>query len=272
MTKKKKWYVVWQGRIPGVYESWDKCNEQVYRFSGAQYKSYASKLQAENAFKNANYVIWRGRKPGVYQGWEECRKQIEGFEGAKYRSFPSLEAAQLAFESWDEETEEFDRLVSSEEQHIRSILNETFPAGQQEPLIVTSPILESLSVDAACSDNPGLMEYRGVKTNTGEQLFRQGPFSDGTNNVGEFLALVHALAYLKKQGTVIPIYSDSKIAINWVKAGKCKTRLERTDNNSKLFDLIERAESWLLQNEFENKIYKWDTKMWGEIPADFGRK
>ena len=261
--KKKKWYVVWQGRNPGVYETWDECNEQVYRFRDAQYKSYTSKLQAENAFRNANYAVWRGRKPGVYRGWEECQKQVENFPDAAYRSFPSWEAAQKAFESWDEETEEFERLASSEEQHIRAILNEPFPAAQQEPLIATYPILESLSVDAACSGSPGLVEYRGVMTDTGEQLFRQGPFPDGTNNVGEFLALVHALAYLKKQGAVTPIYSDSKIAINWVKAGKCKTKLERTDNNSKLFDLIERAESWLVQNEFENKIYKWDTAMWG---------
>lgn len=42
------------------------------------------------------------------------------------------------------------------------------------------------------------MEYRGVYVRTGQELFRIGPYPDGTNNVGEFLALVHALALLKK--------------------------------------------------------------------------
>jgi ribonuclease HI len=35
---------------------------------------------------------------------------------------------------------------------------------------------------------------------------------------------------------------------------------------------MERAEKWLLSNEFSNEILKWETKAWGEIPADFGRK
>jgi ribonuclease HI len=134
------------------------------------------------------------------------------------------------------------------------------------------PILESLSVDAACSGNPGKMEYRGVYTKTGEEIFHQGPFVHGTNNIGEFLALVHGLAFLKQKNSNLPIYTDSQIAIGWVKAKRNQTKLIRTEENAGLFDLITRAETWLKQNEYTTTILKWETAVWGEVPADFGRK
>ncbi len=131
----------------------------------------------------------------------------------------------------------------------------------------------SISVDAACSGNPGIMEYQGVETNTKRRLFHQGPFRDGTNNIGEFLALVHGLGYLKKHGyDSVPIFTDSVTAMAWVRNKKAKTKLDRTAHNAILFDLIERAENWLKTNTYNNPILKWDTENWGEIPADFGRK
>ncbi|MPM99650.1 Ribonuclease H [bioreactor metagenome] len=134
------------------------------------------------------------------------------------------------------------------------------------------PVTESLSVDAACSGNPGNMEYRGVYTKTGEQVFHQGPFPEGTNNIGEFLALVHGIALLKQKNLSMPIYTDSRTAMAWVKKKKAKTELERTARNEHLFDLIDRAEKWLVENEYSTEILKWHTEAWGEIPADFGRK
>jgi len=132
---------------------------------------------------------------------------------------------------------------------------------------------KSISVDAACSGNPGTMEYQGVETNTKRRIFYQGKFKNGTNNVGEFLALVHGLGYLKKHGyDDVPIFTDSKTAMAWVRDKKAKTKLERTADNAVLFDLIARAENWLRTNTYKNPILKWDTENWGEIPADFGRK
>ena len=116
------------------------------------------------------------------------------------------------------------------------------------------------------------MEYQGVETNTGKVLFKIGPLHDGTNNVGEFLALVHGLAFLQQKGSLLPIYSDSKIAMGWIQKKKCNTKLEKTKRNATLFDLIKRGEKWLKNNTFDNEILKWKTKSWGEIPADFGRK
>jgi ribonuclease HI len=116
------------------------------------------------------------------------------------------------------------------------------------------------------------MEYRGVYTETSEELFHIGPFPQGTNNVGEFLALVHGLALLKQRNSALPVYSDSMNAIKWVKNKKCKTLLARSAANAKIFDLIERAEKWLKENTYTTTILKWETSEWGEIPADFGRK
>ena len=116
------------------------------------------------------------------------------------------------------------------------------------------------------------MEYRGVNTKTKKQLFIQGPFEEGTNNIGEFLAIVHGLALLKKHNSNKIIYTDSKTAMSWVKKKTCNTKMKRTKKNEALFELIERALNWLSNNEYSTVIVKWETKAWGEIPADFGRK
>ena len=130
---------------------------------------------------------------------------------------------------------------------------------------------EAIAVDAACSGNPGPMEYRGVDLRTGQQIFHFGPVS-GTNNIGEFLAIVHALALLKKANSNMTIYSDSISGMAWVRNRKAKTTLPMTPENAKLYDIIHRAENWLRTNSYPNKIIKWNTDQWGEIPADFGRK
>ena len=137
---------------------------------------------------------------------------------------------------------------------------------------ISLPEYISIAVDAASSGNPGTMEYRGVDTLTKQVLFHKGPFKMGTNNVGEFLAIVHGLAFLKKQHSDRVLYTDSKTAISWVRKKECNTSLKPTPENKPLFDLIKRAEQWLKTNPYTTVVKKWDTKTWGEIPADFGRK
>ncbi len=135
------------------------------------------------------------------------------------------------------------------------------------------PIEKSISVDAACSGNPGPVEYKGVNTFTKAELFKQGPFQGGTNNLGEFLALVHAIAYCKKHNLPnTAIYSDSVTAISWVKAKSINTNMARTEKNKELFTLIDRALDWLKKNSYKNPVLKWNTREWGEIGADYGRK
>jgi ribonuclease HI len=201
------------------------------------------------------YVIWKGHHPGIYSDWKECELQILGFEGAQYKAFPDRESAIAAY-----------RLGSSG--FYKSIAKppaKTISSGK-------GPIPTSLSVDAACSGNPGAMEYRGVLTSTKQEIFRIGPFPMGTNNIGEFLALVHGIALLKKQGSHIPIYSDSVNALSWVKKKDARTKLPRTEQTEQLFQLVDRAVDWLKHNSYSNPLLKWETERWGEIPADFGRK
>ena len=128
------------------------------------------------------------------------------------------------------------------------------------------------AVDAACSGNPGPMEYQCIDLQTGAQVFHFGPVK-GTNNIGEFLAIVHALALMEKQGIKNKvIYSDSYNAILWVKKKKCKTTLTHNSATEQLYQIIARAEQWLMTHNVTTPIIKWETKQWGEIPADFGRK
>lgn len=101
------------------------------------------------------------------------------------------------------------------------------------------------AVDAACSGNPGPMEYQAIDLTTGARVFHFGP-THGTNNIGEFLAIVHALALMEQKGIKDKvIYSDSYNAILWVNKKKCKTKMERNAQTAQLYNIIERAENWL---------------------------
>jgi ribonuclease HI len=203
--------------------------------------------------KQKFYVVWKGRKPGIYTSWEDCEAQVKGFEGAQYKGFESREAAKIAFKGKYED-------FKGRGQPVRQWLFTPNP-----------PMLPSLSVDAACSGSPGPLEYRGVNTETGEQVFRAGPFPGGTNNIGEFLAIVRGMEWLARHKLDWVIYSDSDTAVAWIRARKCNTKLARTASNAMLFQLIARAEE-SLKNFRSFRIMKWDTKAWGENPADFGRK
>ncbi|MDR2382489.1 MAG: ribonuclease H family protein [Prevotellaceae bacterium] len=206
--------------------------------------------------KQKYYVVWEGVRPGVYNSWTDCQLQIKGYVGAIYKSFDAKDDAEKAFSE------------SPSDYIGQSSKNATMTNENG----ISPYIRESLAVDAACSGNPGKMEYRGVYVSTGQQVFHVGPMAQGTNNIGEFLALVHGLALFNKNGCNLPIYSDSQNAILWVQQKKCKTKLERTEINRPIFDLIARAEKWLRENTYTTQILKWETGKWGEIPADFGRK
>ena len=209
--------------------------------------------------KQKFYVVWKGKNPGIYDSWKDCQAEIHGVEGAVYKSFDSLEEAKNAFNSKP------GNFIQRKEKDLKT--------KEKKKSFSANIITPSISVDAACSGNPGAMEYQGVDTADKRRIFHQGPFPLGTNNIGEFLAIVHALAFLKNQGlNDLPIYSDSVTAIGWIKKKKAKTNLVQNSETEKLYEMISRAESWLEKNSYKNPILKWETESWGEIPADFGRK
>jgi len=209
--------------------------------------------------KSKYYVVWKGHKAGIFESWDDCKAQIKDYKGAQYKSFTSFDNAKKALKEGPKDYIGKSKTFKSElsDDQLRKI---------------GEPNFNSISVDAASSSNPGKMEYRGVDTKSKKQLFIQGPFEEGTNNIGEFLAIVHGLAFLKQQNSNRIIYTDSKTAMSWVRKKTCNSKLERTDKNKSLFELVDRAVKWLNTNDYNTVIVKWETKAWGEIPADFGRK
>lgn len=206
------------------------------------------------------YVVWEGVEPGVYDSWEEAQEQVTNYPGAKYKSFHTQEEAIAAYRNGS--SENLDILVNLVSRQARIVDYSAFPEIE----------LEAMAVDASCLGNPGVMEYQGVDVMTGAKIFRVGPFQDATNNIGEYLAIVHALAMTAQQGIARTIYSDSKTAIAWVRNRRANTKLAPTLRNAKVIELIARADNWLQTHTWQNKILKWNTEVWGEIPADFGRK
>jgi len=203
------------------------------------------------------YVVWKGRKTGIFDRWEDCSAQVTGFVGAEYKAFERRSEAEQALAGKYEDYKGKAALKRVSQARLTS-------AGK--------PIVPSYAVDAACSGNPGVLEYRCVDVQTRQVIFQQGPYRKGTNNIGEFLAIVEALMLLAERGLDLPIYSDSGVAIKWVRAGKCGTVLTRDDHNTALFVRIAKAEKWLAANRPGTRILKWETDAWGEIPADYGRK
>ena len=223
------------------------------------------------AKKQKYYVVWQGKKPGIYTDWDECKEQVVGVQGAQYKGFDTKEEAEAAIKL------PYSSVVV---QNTRSNQNT-----QSSPILVVDengmtaikpgtenpPILDALAVDAACSGNPGVMEYQGIYIPTRTRVFHYRA-EKGTNNIGEFLAIVHGLSYLKKHRLNQIIYSDSVNAISWVRQKVCKSKLPEDASTAELWDYIHRAENWLRTNSYTTEIRKWDTDSWGEIPADFGRK
>lgn len=208
--------------------------------------------------KQKFYVVWKGRKPGIYTSWEACQEQIKGFHDAQFKSFKNKQAAEIAF------SRPYEKVDFNDKRAIVSNLYLNFKNDIE---------WDSVCVDAACSGNPGPIEYQGVNLQSQQVIFKAGPYEDGTNNIGEFLAIVHALALFEQHNTPNrTIYSDSSVAIGWVAKKKCNSKLAHTNKNGKLFEIIARAESWLRTHTIKTKILKWNTEIWGEIPADFSRK
>jgi len=208
--------------------------------------------------KGKFYVVWKGREPGIYNRWEDCKAQIDGFPGQVYKSFKTRQLAEQAFGS---ESDEF----------IGKDFFESELTNEQLKLI-GYPIRDSIAVDAAWNTATGVVEFRGISTETGEEIFHRGPFDDGTINMGEFLAIVLALIYCQREKLNLSIYSDSQTAISWVRDKEVRTGHEPNARNKELFNAISIALKWLNENSYSNQILKWETRAWGENPADFGRK
>lgn len=192
------------------------------------------------------YVVWAGRTPGIYNSWKECESQVKGFKGARFKSFAD---ENLALASYG----------------VGRALDSLDPYGS------SGPVPMSYSVSASCSADNGFLEYRGVVTATGREIFRVGHLPEGSGDIGEFLAVCHALALCVRRGLEVPVYTDSQHAYTWIRRRKCGSALARTAANQTL-NLVERAERWLAGNTWRSPVLQWNTKAWGDIPAALIRK
>jgi ribonuclease HI len=204
------------------------------------------------------YAVRKGRQTGIFTNWQDCKAQVHQFPHAEYKSFAT-----------QSEAEAFLRRpapapVPLKINQITNLVSADAP--------VVPFVADSICVDASCRGNPGKMEYRGVHTGSGVEIFHSPVFPVGTNNLGEFLAIVHGLTYLQQRGSAIPIYSDSRTALLWVARKQVHTNLPRHAPTEAIWQCIDRALRWLNSHTYPNPLYKWDTAVWGEIPADFGRK
>ncbi|GGH37052.1 ribonuclease H [Paenibacillus segetis] len=217
--------------------------------------------------KQKYYVVWVGKRPGIYHSWAECKEQVEQVKDAKYKSYDSSSEAQKAYsEGWTKHWGKKQTGSSGSKGTSSSRASSSSSASS------ASIDYDSVSVDVGTRGNPGPIEYQGVDTKTGEVLFAVGPIPNGTNNLGEFLAIVHSLAYLKQLGSTKTVYSDSRTALKWVREKQVATSLVRDESTKEVWNLVDRALKWLENNRYENKLLKWETKEWGEIKADYGRK
>ena len=223
-------------------------------------QSRATPLTALMASRKTKfYVVWKGTTPGVYTTWAECDAAIEGCSNAKYKSFPTSESAERAFAEGPDQYWGTDKFIS--------------PLTDEQLEAIGQPIDNSMCVDAAWNVGTNEMEYRGVWNHDKSIAFQQGPFKNATNNIGEFLAIVHALALMSKKSIDWPIYSDSTTAISWVRKKRVRSRsMQNGETSEQINDLVARALRWLIDNEYDNDILKWETVAWGEVPADYGRK
>ncbi len=212
-----------------------------------------------SAPKRKYYVVWVGREPGIYDNWDDAREQIEGFPGARYKSFPDSRTAADAYRAGPQAV----RPLANLSRVMPEMVNyEAFPEID----------IHAVCVDAACAGNPGPTEYRCVELSTGHEVFHAGPFPQGTNNIGEYLGLVHALAHMTQIGDTRSIYSDSRTALSWLRRRHSNTKIIPTPANARIRALLTRADAWVATHTWPNKVMKWNTEEWGEIPADFGRK
>ncbi len=218
------------------------------------------------------YVVWVGQEPGVYDSWSDCREQIANYPGARYKSFDTQDEAVQAYRGRMEDHLNLVRQIVLHAPRPKAIE----PGGPKDYSQIPGIRLDAIAVDGACAGNPGVMEYRAVRVADGAELFRIGSRGNliGTNNIAEYVGMIHLAAMLAAKGDfTTPIYTDSRNTFAWLRRGHSKTTLERNRRTAPALDLLARADAWLAANgPIRNPILKWNTELWGEIPADFGRK
>lgn len=206
------------------------------------------------------YAVFVGRKNGIFNTWDECKAQVDKFPGAAYKSYPDHNSARDAIDEYHGNSGRVQTPVS-----VPKVAPSDFP----------SPPF--LTVDAAYSHSTHILEWRGVlvdSNNRKVELFRSKPYKGGSANIGEFIAIVDGIEWLLSNDFSMPIYSDSITAQAWLRNGDHKSTVEigkaLSTRFSEAFRMLKRPSTMVKLKSCP--VHDWKTKIWGEIPADFGRK
>lgn len=134
-----------------------------------------------------------------------------------------------------------------------------------------------IAVDGGCANtgNGWVWYYRGIlirnwEVNKWEIIFEK-ELPQTSNNLTEYLAILEAMRWRKKNNMKIAIYSDSTVAISRVRKWSHNCGQLPMWKHAKSY--TEKLENWRNKSKapFE-EIYQRFTKKWWDIPADYGKK
>lgn len=129
--------------------------------------------------------------------------------------------------------------------------------------------MDKIIVHSTANTKTKRMAYKGFNESTNKWIFKVKYKGYCTQNVADFMAIVHALHYCKINNIDLPIYNDNLVAIKWVKDKKVNSLLIKTKENHELFQSFENALVILKQNDFLNPILFWKKKELGNIKNPF---
>lgn len=198
---------------------------------------------------NKYYVVFKGYNTGIYDNWNDCKKQVNGFSGALHKSFESPDEAEKAFEEYSES----------------SNTNLEF----EQP---TSYSIKSIIVSGNCPNNFGEMSYQWNLVASTNNAKRKNLSIIGTKNIADFIAIIDLIKLTKKVKLNLPIYTNSKTAVNWILNKKCNHQLFVSKQTETVLALVKEHDEWLLNNIIENEILLWNSNSWGVFPIVSKRK
>ena len=217
----KKFYVVWQGKTPGIYTDWNSCKQQVDKFAGARYKSFPTQAEAQQAFNGGGHL-----SKSVISG-----SAVSPLAKSNVVKKPASHATAK-----------------------NSI--KTYTAAD----IAKMPVDVKIYTDGGCEPNPG-QSGSGMAVYRAERIAElwYGLYNAmGTNNTAELNALHQALIMARTESQLsqsVAIFCDSKYAIMCVTQwalGWEKKGWKKPGGEIKNLDIIQPM--FALHQQLKNKI------------------
>ncbi len=207
--------------------------------------------------KYSCYAVLEGRVPGVYDTWNECSAQVTGYSGAIFKGHICHSSARYEF-----------RL--HQRRKIAKFKIRTTPLAKKKK-VSTLPTSEYIVAGASYDRFNDTLTYRVVMGGTNETLFESEVYSGGNQSLGEYLALIEALKWVRENYKHdIPVLSNSMSAIIWIENKAYKGSLGIHDMDSDLYLELKKAKEYLsdmCQDGYKYSLntLKWNNKLLGCI-------